>query len=338
MNELKQKENHLISIIVPVYNVMPYLAQCMDGVLGQTYKNIEVILVDDGSTDGSGLLCDQYAEKDGRVKVIHQNNQGLGPARNAGICAAKGRWIGFIDSDDYPEKEMFAELLRSALQGNAQIAVCGYYEEYPDFSRYCPAKIIAPVLSAEEAFCEAISEDSIESFMWNKLFQKEHWKRIRFPDSKAPYEDIAVFYQILDNVTTVAYVASPLYHYRQRQESLTHSKQFNKGRMVLFDYYQHLLQYYKNQNDSYEAAIRTAILLNSLRFYVELMEQKSPDRNELKKTLYNFVRQNRKWIFNHRVPMSKRPFLLLMLLGVPIHKPYQYARKIKLRGAQNGRI
>ena len=335
-----QNENPLISIIVPVYNVISYLPQCIDSLLEQTYKNIEVILVDDGSTDGSECLCDQYAEKDNRVKVIHQKNQGLGPARNTGIRTAKGSWLGFVDSDDHPEKEMFAQLLQSALQANAQIAVCGYYEDYPDFSRSCPAKKIAPVLSAEETFCEAIAEDSFESFMWNKLFQKELWEKIRFPDSKQPYEDIAVFYRILNGVTTVAYISSALYHYRQRQESLTHGKQFNKNRMILFDYYRRLLEYSKNRNGSYEAAIRTAMLLNSLRFYVELMEHETPGSAEIKETLFAIIRQNRKWIFNRGIPIVKRVFLLLMLLRIPVYRPYQYARKIKLKGAQraqNGR-
>lgn len=117
----------LISIIVPVYKVENYLSKCLDSMICQTYKNIEIILVDDGSPDNSGKICDDYAKKDSRIKVIHKENGGLSDARNAGLKIATGKYIGFVDSDDYISVEMYEKLYNQAKKEDADIACCNYY-------------------------------------------------------------------------------------------------------------------------------------------------------------------------------------------------------------------
>ena len=123
---MNDSERDLISVIVPVYNVEPFLDRCMQSILRQTYRNLEIILVDDGSTDASAQLCDDYARKDGRVKVLHKTNGGLSDARNAGLELASGAYIGYVDSDDWIEPDMYEQMHRACVENNARIAVCRY--------------------------------------------------------------------------------------------------------------------------------------------------------------------------------------------------------------------
>ena len=128
-------EQPLISIIVPVYNTEMYLDKCVTSLINQTYRNIEIILVDDGSTDNSGKMCDSYAQKDNRIKVIHQTNAEVGAARNVGLKNVSGQYIGFVDSDDYVEHDMYEVLLKTLLQNNVSIVSCSYfYEKQSDFT------------------------------------------------------------------------------------------------------------------------------------------------------------------------------------------------------------
>lgn len=138
--------NDLISIIVPVYNVEKYLNKCIDSIINQTYKNIEIILVDDGSTDNSGKICDEYLLRDSRIKVIHKNNGGLSSARNEGINISSGEYIGFVDSDDWVEPNMYEEMYKKILYSNADIVDCGYWKEYEN-------KSIKYISANEVKFC-----------------------------------------------------------------------------------------------------------------------------------------------------------------------------------------
>ena len=120
----------MISVIIPVYNVEPYLRKCLDSVVNQTYRNLEILVIDDGSTDGSGAICDEYAS-DRRMRIFHTENRGLSCARNLGLDEAKGEWIGFVDSDDWIEPDMYEALLKKAEETGADIVECGVFREYP---------------------------------------------------------------------------------------------------------------------------------------------------------------------------------------------------------------
>ena len=126
-----------ISVIVPVYKVEPYLRKCLDSIVNQTYRNLEIILVDDGSPDNCGAICDEYAAGDGRIRVIHQENGGVSSARNAGLSAVTGEWVGWVDSDDWIEPDMYEYLLKNALEQNADIAVCSHYEVHRETEVFC---------------------------------------------------------------------------------------------------------------------------------------------------------------------------------------------------------
>lgn len=201
----------LVSIIVPVYKTEPYLAACLDSVLGQTVRDIEVVVIDDGSPDACPVLCDEYAARDSRVTVIHQPNGGRSAARNAGIAAAKGRWIGFVDSDDWIEPDMYETLLDAAERCDAQIAVCGRVEER-DGKQTVIAYGKCEVLPSEKAIGELLRDVEVRSYLWDKLFRRELFEGIEFPLGRN-YEDVSVVYRLFERTKCVVFVDKSMYHY-----------------------------------------------------------------------------------------------------------------------------
>lgn len=211
--------NPVISIIVPVYKVEKYLAKCVESILAQTFADFELILVDDGSPDSCGKLCDEYALKDSRIKVIHKENGGLSDARNAGIQVAKGEYLGFVDSDDYIAPDMYELLYRLILENNAQIAVCdaAVVEEDAEASYTDSEKIY--VLEHEDALREMISKRLFAVNAWNKLYKKELFSNTFYPKGML-YEDLATMYKLIDNTERIVYIPAKKYAYVQRQGSI----------------------------------------------------------------------------------------------------------------------
>ena len=218
----------LISIVVPVYNVETYLRQCVDSVLQQTYSNIEVILVDDGSTDLSGSVCDEYATQDERVRVIHKKNGGLSDARNAGIEVAQGEYVGFVDSDDWIEADMVSCLYDACAESGADIAVAGFFRDFVG-SSYINVGFDKETLSGSEALYRLIEGRQIQDYACTKLYRLSLWKEIRFPFGKH-YEDIRTVYRVFESADTVCTVPKALYHYRQRSGSIS-SEGLNSRKM-----------------------------------------------------------------------------------------------------------
>ncbi len=230
----------MISIIVPVYNVEKYLCQCIDSLLAQTYRDIEILLIDDGSSDGSGAICDSFAGTDPRIRVFHKEYGGVASARNYGLDQARGEYIGFVDSDDWADPNMFQTLLDILLEADADISVCSYWLEYesdldsvkdgPEAAAHKNNSIIDTVYRGEESL-RALIFRTITDLTWNKLFCKRCFDQIRFPEGKN-YEDVATIYRVLLNIGTkagdasawtgpvVVSVSTPLYHYRQRSGSI----------------------------------------------------------------------------------------------------------------------
>lgn len=207
-----------ISVIVPVYKVEPYLRQCLDSIVGQTYKNLEIILVDDGSPDRCGAICDEYAAGDERIKVIHKENGGLSSARNAALEIATGDYIGFVDSDDWVEPEMFKTLLHGLETTEADIAVCGRYEEYGD-RRVTFEWPEVRAMGREEALGELLKNEKLQNLVWDKLYRRELFEGIRFPEGKT-FEDMAVMHKLFLRSEKVACLPGAMYHYRQRVGSI----------------------------------------------------------------------------------------------------------------------
>lgn len=219
---MTEPNSPLISIIIPAYNVEKYLPKCLDSIRCQTLKRWEAIIIDDGSSDGSGAICDEFAKKDSRFKVIHQPNKGLGRTRNIALDYVTADLIGFVDSDDWVEPEMFERLYNAISTSGADIAICNYTSDYPDHIQQNKALINIPeqTWSKEEAIDYLINDKVIHSYLWDKLFKRELITH-KFPVDQN-FEDMFALMKWFANSNAVHYIPYKGYHYRQRKSSVVH--------------------------------------------------------------------------------------------------------------------
>ena len=216
----------MVSIIVPVYKVEQYLRQCIDSLLAQTYRETEIILVDDGSPDHCGEICDFYAAQDRRIRIIHQENAGVSAARNAGLSIARGEYIGFVDPDDWIAPEMYEKLLTCMDKYSADMAVCGYTycseAGEPDEKRPYALKPEECLSRKETMRRMADIPPSLRHVVWNKLFRRNLIGEIRFPEDYHASEDVIFLTDYLLKAGIIACVHEPLYFNRIRKGSATH--------------------------------------------------------------------------------------------------------------------
>ena len=217
----------LISVIVPVYKVEQYLDECVASIVAQTYPNLEIILVDDGSPDRCPEMCDVWAQKDKRIKVIHKFNGGLSDARNAGLELASGEYIAFVDSDDWISPDMYMTMHKAMREANADICSCGIVEAYPEYQQ---SRNLPELVGDSEEILQLLYADTLYPVMaWNKLYHSEHWKNLRFPTGKI-CEDAFTTYQLVDKAEKIVQINTPLYFYRIRENSIMTSA-FSRKRM-----------------------------------------------------------------------------------------------------------
>lgn len=218
------ERNALISIIVPIYNVKPYLAQCVSSILNQKYSNFELILVDDGSTDGSSEICDKVAEKEPRVRVIHIENGGPSVARNRGMESARGEYIAFVDSDDFISEDYLMVLYENAVRFNSDVSQCGFVR-FENEDGIHPYKENLPVSRNKEYLYNQLAEvdGAYESMklivVWNKLIRREIAEKISFPAGHWHEDEFYVNY-LMENVETYIETPAQLYFYRKRPDSI----------------------------------------------------------------------------------------------------------------------
>ncbi len=212
--------NPLISVIVPIYNVEKYLARCVDSIVNQMYKNLEIILVDDGSPDRCPQMCDDYAEKDSRIKVVHKKNGGLSDARNAGMAVATGEYISFIDSDDYVSDDFFECLLDVMNKENSDIAECSVVKFYEDnrFDEFSD-DLSVKTYDTQDAMSALIAENPFHQHVWNKLYKTELVKDIPYAVGKLN-EDEFWTYQVFGRANKVSKLNKTMYYYFQRSSSI----------------------------------------------------------------------------------------------------------------------
>ncbi len=254
-------ENPLISVIVPVYKVEPYLRRCVDSIIKQDYQNIEIILVDDGSPDRCGQICDEYAFMDNRIKVIHRQNGGLSAARNSGLDICSGEYIGFVDSDDCIHPEMYSRLYQDIVFFNTRLAFCHcekFTGEIPhgdiSLGRECRDK---------DYVMERSMSETIWWSAWAKLYHRSLFNGIRFPDNRIN-EDYAIMMFIYDRCDRIVIDYNKLYYYFQREGSIT-SMSVN---IHSFDQVQNaieVLNYIKSNNPQHVEAAEFVLLSSVLR-------------------------------------------------------------------------
>ncbi len=212
-------EKPKISVITAVYNIDKYLGQCLDSMLAQTFQEWELIVIDDGSTDTCPAICDEYAARDSRIRVVHKANTGLSDSRNLGIEMAKADIVGFIDSDDWIEPDMFETLYNTMLETGADITICGIYKAFRNKSKVkLPCHGIV-TYSRDEGLYQILDDRKMNSYVWNKLYKKE--VLIEKMPSRM-YEDHATVYKWFLHASKIVAIGKPLYHYRQRDGSIDH--------------------------------------------------------------------------------------------------------------------
>ena len=216
--------NEKISVIVPIYKVEQVLKRCVDSILSQTYENLEIILVDDGSPDQCPAICDAYARQDARIKVVHKKNGGLTSAWKEGVRHAEGEWLGFVDSDDFLDSRMLETLCRDLQEQNADVAVVGFrlFEREEELA---PAEFTVPVqcMTGREAIRSTLVSDELGDFAWNKLYKRELFRDVRYPLGRM-MEDQGTTYRIFQQCSKVVYRPVPLYYYYQRPDSILHRR------------------------------------------------------------------------------------------------------------------
>ena len=224
---------NLISVIVPVYKVEKYLNQCVESIVNQTYKNLEIILVDDGSPDNCPAMCDDWAKKDNRIFVIHKENGGLSSARNAGLDIARGEYIGFVDSDDFIDSDMYESLLNAMLSEDVDLVCCGrrivdecgliQHDCYTHERRsYSGIDIVKSLFYGNE-FDEA---------MWDKLYKRSFFDETRFPIGEVN-EDIVLMVKKLSTLNTMIHIGDAKYNYRNNTQGITKSKYTSKMSIMI---------------------------------------------------------------------------------------------------------
>ena len=210
-----------ISIIMPVHNMERYVDQALETVSNQDFKDWECIVVDDGSTDKSASICDAWAAKDPRIKVIHKPQGGVSSARNRGLAEATGRYITFVDSDDWVDSDFLSTLHNLIQRYDADIAQTGFLKEFRGFNRKKPLVAEEEVIERSVIPKKIIEDNTLPSYLWNKLFKREILEDVTFPEGKI-YEDFDVFTSLADKINRIAFSPVITYHYRMRKRSITH--------------------------------------------------------------------------------------------------------------------
>lgn len=241
--------NKKISVIVPIYKVEQFLDKCIESLVNQSYKNIEILLIDDGSPDGSGAICDRWAEKDSRIIVIHKKNEGVAVARNAGLAAATGDYIGFVDGDDYCFKNMYEHLIKNAEENDADISMCDYYESDTETDDVGNASSKTELVDYGTAMKNVCMGEYLYGVLWNKIYKTELVKGIIMPSLRCS-QDLPYNYFAFKRAKTIVFSNEKQYFYRVRETSTTKSK-FGYGALDAVKAHEIILE--NEKNDEYEA-------------------------------------------------------------------------------------
>ena len=287
------KKCDLVSIVVPIYNVAQYLQTCLDSIISQTYSNLEIILVDDGSTDSCPEQCDQYAIRDERIKVIHQKNEGLSVARNTGLKHSNGKYIAFIDSDDVISKDMIEKLYIAITHDACQVSCCKYVkfedEENINFNYNTSSSSNYYIYNNIDALsCIYLSKISNIAFTaWNKLYNRELFfeHNILYPDGKL-YEDIFTTYKLIFFSNKVAFIEDELYFYRQRTGSIM-NQELTMKRLDALEGHKECLRFFDKYNQKYLLSLEFNSFCNLSEYLYRCANNSTEIKREIIKVFRN---------------------------------------------------
>ena len=305
-----------VSVIVPIYKVENYMGKCIDSLLRQSLTDIEIILVDDGSPDRCGEMCDEYKSKDERIKVIHKVNGGLSDARNAGLKIATGDFIGFVDSDDYVASDMFERLFSICVKNNVKIAGCdlAYVYDGSDAVPDCRSTGEEIIMSSQAFFKKMLYvQEYLRTGVWNKIYAAELFADVRFPKGKI-YEDVGTMYKLIFQVKEIAYISYPGYFYLKAREGAITNQKYSVKEYDRLEMNTNMVNYIlENQPSLAKTAIGYRAVNCNLSIVNSMIASETVDPKIL-----SFIRQDlNKYFFkimlSDQVIWKKIQILLLML-------------------------
>ena len=307
-------EQPLISIIIPVYNGEKYFRSCVESILHQTYEHWELLLIDDGSYDSSGSICDEYAT-DPRITAVHKKNGGQAAARNDGIAMAKGEYISFVDCDDWLDVDMYERMLQTMQAQQAEIIICGYIEEYMNRQKKIHADGEMKVYEASEAL-KLVLQGKIGSYLWSMLFRREVVQEL-MPDLN-PYEDHATIFKWISHARQVVVFHHAFYHYRQLGSSSLHSYNPKKGNhffQAIKERYHYIAE--KNLLPGWEVENRILYLRGCIKLTKDLARM--PDYDIQLKAIIEEVREElRNFLPVRRSEIGTKYYIRLKLLMMDV--------------------
>ena len=299
-----------ISVILTIYKVEKYLDECLESVVNQTYKNLEIILVDDGSPDNCPKLCDEWAKKDDRIKVIHKKNGGVASARNVGIRAATGKYLSFIDSDDYVERNLYEIAIEKLKENNAQIFVFGRSYLYGDKIEKNNNANEELVMNTEEALDKMNMFQYYDVAPWDKVYETKLFDGIEFPLGKL-CEDWYIIYKIIAKAEKVVYNSMPLYVYRQRANSITHSNHVEINREPI-NASKEVLEFIREKYPNIEKNALSKYVVSCIGVYNNYLYY-TKDTEKEKKEILKIVKDNYKEAINNKeLAFSRKAQIVLV--------------------------
>ena len=310
----------LITVVVPVYKVEKYIDRCVNSIIDQTYKNLEIILVDDGSPDKCGKICDDYAKKDDRIVVIHKENGGLSDARNAGIHAANGKYITFIDSDDYIKNDYVEFLYNLIIENDVMISICSHTVIYDTGLKIEKETGEFSVLDTKTAIKRILYDDNIDISAWAKMYDIKLFDDIEYPKGRL-FEDSAVTCRILSKCEKVAIGSKSKYFYMIRSDSITNAK-FNKKKMDLITSTEEMGQYILEKYPDLQDAVNRRVMyayLSTLSQLANSNEKHLKEQNEM----MDYIKENRRKVLKDKnIPKRDRLALEVTRFGFNIYKAF----------------
>lgn len=317
-------ESNLISVIVPAYNIAEYLPRCLDSILNQTYSNLEVIVISDGSTDGTDNVIKEYAEKDSRVVPVFKENSGVSDTRNKGLDIAKGDYIGFVDGDDYIESNMYEILLNNAIENDADISHCGYQMVFPSRVDYYYNTGKKVIQDNKKGIRDIIVGDYVEPGIWNKLYRKSTIENVFMPVDIKINEDVLFNFYAFTKSKKSVYEDLPLYHYILRKGSAATSKVNTNKLYDPIKVRKEILGYcLKNYDKELQSLSYTSYLNAVISLFRTIKNNKLKDEKSNAKKYKNDIKQ-----IKERLPLLKRTkvekmlFLHFTSLHMFIYKVY----------------
>jgi glycosyltransferase involved in cell wall biosynthesis len=310
--------NPLVSVIVPVYKVEPYLRKCVDSIIAQTYTNLEIILVDDGSPDDCGKICDEYAERDERVRVVHKENGGLSDARNAALDIMRGEYVAFVDSDDWVLPNYVKDMYENLLKYESDISLSGTVYVYENDKKNMVLAInnVDGLYTQKEAVENLFYQKGIYPSAYSKLYKAELFKNIRYPKGRLN-EDSAITYKIFCICDKISFSKASNYYYLQRTGSIENSG-FLHRRMDAIDIVDEMLAWISENKPEYKNAAVCRFIGMNLRIYRELIKSKGNFPAEKNRMQNNIKRYRAQVIFNKKAKLKVRIACLLSYLGFKV--------------------